>query len=176
MLNLLPPKQRKELRLNLLNQAIAFSGIAIILVILVLALLLLLSWTFLRVNLEEVNKDLFFQQTKAETKEIDGLEKKVKTLNASLIFLDKIQKEQSKSSLFLENLAKDVSSGIQIKNFSMDKSGKINLRGYALTRDVLLTFKNILEEASYVSNFEFPLSNLTKAEDIDFYLSFELVD
>ncbi len=175
MLNLLPPRQKKELRLALLNQVITIFGIAVISAVLILALLLLVAQEFLNINLEKMDRDLSLQQAKKETKEIDDLEGKIKNLNKDLAFLDKHQKEQNRFSLFLENLAKDVPLGIQIKNFSIDKSKQVNLRGFALTREALLIFKNTLENASYVSNFNFPLSNLTKAADIDFNLSFTYV-
>lgn len=175
MLNLLPLKQKKELRLDLLNQVITIFGIAVISAILIWALLLLVAQEFLNISLEKMDSDLLSQQAKKETKEIDDLEGKIKNLNKDLLFLDKIQKEQNRFSLFLENLAKDVPLDIQIKNLSIDKSKQVNLRGFALTREALLTFESTLENVSYVSNLDIPLSNFTKAADIDFNLSFTYV-
>ncbi len=134
MLNLLPPKQKKELRLNLLNQTITIFGIAVILAFLTLALLLLVVQAFLDINLKGVESDLFSQQAKKEAREIDDLERKIKNLNKELVFLDSIQKEKNTFSLLLEDSAEDIPYGVQVKNFSINKSRQVNLRGLAITR------------------------------------------
>lgn len=174
MLNLLPPQQKKELRLDLLNQAILSFSIAVILAIIILATLLLVARVFLNTNLKGVEQELELWQAKAEIKELESLEEKIGELNRGLVFLDKVQREQFKPSLILGNLAKDVVPGIRFDNLSIKKTGEVDIKGHALTRDILLVFKNNLEKAAYVSNFDFPLSNLTRAENIDFYLSFKL--
>lgn len=174
MLNLLPHQQKKELRLNLWNQTIVGAVAAVIFMILIGGLLLLVTQSFLNINLDELERELTLWQSKAEIKELESLEKKVRELNRELIFLDGLQKEQVRFSLFLENLAEDVPSGIRFDDISI-KESNVSLRGYALTRDILLTFKNTLESAPYVSNFDFPLSNLVKTTDINFNLSFQLV-
>ena len=176
MLNLLPPKQKKELKLDLLNQIIVAFGMAVILVIFVLALIFVIALVFLNINLAQTEKELDSWRAKPEIKELESLEKKVSEVNRELDFLEEYQKERMEFSLILENLAQDVPSGIRFNNLSIEKSKKVTIRGHALTRDILLIFKNTLENASYVSNFEFPLSNLIKSEDVDFNLSFNLVE
>ena len=175
MLNLLPPQKSKELHLNLLHQAILGAAISIIFIIIALILLLLLGRAFLNFNLNETKRELNLWQTKPEIKEVENLEKQIKELNEKLTFLDGTYKKQVKFSSFLEDLAKDMPAGIVLNNISIEESGKVNIGGYASTRDVLLFFKGTLETASYVKEFNFPLSNLTKATNITFYLNFKLV-
>lgn len=176
MLNLLPPKQKRELRLDLLNQAIAVFGIAAILVVLILTLVLAIALFYLNTNLAQLEKELISWQAKSEIKELENLEEKVKEVNQNLAFLEEYQEERVEFSLMLEILAQKVPSGIRFNSMSLEKSGKATIRGYALTRDILLAFKNNLERVPYVSDFDFPLSNLTKSEDIDFYLNFIFID
>lgn len=176
MLNLLPPKQKRELRLDLLNQLITAFGIAVILVILILALVLVIALFYLNINLTQLEKELISWQAKTEIEELKNLEEKVKEVNRDMVFWEEYQEERVEFSLILENLAKQVPSGIRFNNMSLEKSGKVTIRGHASTRDILLTFKNNLERTPYVSDFNFPLSNLTKSEDIDFYLSFEITN
>lgn len=171
MLNLLPSKQKKELRLDLLSQIIISVAVAVIFIILVLAPLLLIAQGFLNMSLEELERELSLWQSKAEIKELKDLEKKVRGLNKNLVFLDKAYKNQIKFSSILENLVQDAPLEVRFDSISIQEK-KVSVRGYALTRDILLSFKGVLENASYVSDFDFPLSNLTKAADIDFSLSF----
>lgn len=176
MLNLLPPKQKRELRLDLLNQAIAVFGIAAILVVLILTLVLVIALFYLNINLAQLEKELISWQAKSEIEELKNLEEKIKEVNQNIAFLEEYQEERVEFSLMLEILAQGVPSGIRFNNMSLEKSGKAIIRGHASTRDILLTFKNNLERAPYVSDFDFPLSNLTKSEDIDFYINFIFID
>lgn len=175
MLNLLPPQQKKELRLDFLNQTIVSAVVAVIFMILIGGLLLLVARDFLNINLEELERELALWQARTEIKELEDLERNIRELNKNLVFLDGRQKEQVKFSSFLEKLAKDVPMGIRFDDISI-KESNVNIRGYVLTRDILLTFKNTLESASYVGNFNFPLSNLVKTTDINFSLSFTYED
>ena len=176
MLNLLPPQKREELHLNLLHQAILGVAISIIFIIIALILLLLFSRTFLNFNLNETERELNLWQAKPEIKEVENLEKQIKELNKNLIFLEGLYQKQNKFSSFLENLAKDVPIDIRLDNLSLVESGVININGYAPTRDTLINFKNVLEKALYVSEFNFPISNLTQTTDINFRLNFKLKD
>lgn len=174
MLNLLPLKQKKELRLNLLNQAIICTVIAVIFIILILILLFLVARIFLNINLNETERELNFWQSRPEIKELESLEKKINELNKTLVFLDGAYKKQTKFSYFLENLAEDTPQDISFNNISIEESTrKVNIEGHATTREMLLTFKYALENAPYVSEFNFPLSNLTQTTNINFYLSFK---
>lgn len=174
MLNLLPPQQKRELKLNLLNQAAIRVAISIIFMILILVLLLLIARTIISIDLTETEKELSFWQSRAEIKELEILEKNIKELNKNLIFLNGLYQDQNKFSSFLENLAKDVPADIRLDNISLGESGLININGYAPTRNALINFKNVLEKAPYVSEFNFPLSNLTQVTKINFRLSFKL--
>lgn len=172
MLNLLPPEQKQELRLNLLDQIAIRAAVSVISMVLVLVLLLLTGSLFLNTNLDETKKELSFWQSRVEIKELENLEKEVKELNKNLVLLDGAYKEQIKFSSFLEKLAEDIPAGIRLNNIYVEKSGRVNIGGHASTRDILLTLKSTLQNASYVSEFNFPLSNLTKTTDINFSLSF----
>lgn len=174
MLNLLPFQQKRELKLNLLNQAAIRVAISIIFMILILALLLLIARIIININLIETEKELSFWQSRAEIKELEILEKNIGELNKNLIFLNGLYQNQNKFSSFLENLAKDVPVDIRLDNVFLGESSAVNISGFAPTRNALINFKNVLEKAPYVSEFNFPLSNLTKATNINFRLSFKL--
>jgi len=174
MLNLLPPQQKRELKLNLLNQAVIRVAISIIFMILVLVLLLLIARAIININLTKTEKELSFWQSRAEIKELEILEKNIKELNKNLIFLNGLYQNQNKFSSFLENLTRDVPVDIYFDSVSLGESGAININGYAPTRNTLINFKNVLEKALYVSDFNFPISNLTQATDINFGLNFKL--
>lgn len=174
MINLLPQQKKKELRLDILNQAIISAIIAVIFMILIFTLLILVAQGFLNMNLEKASQELDFWQAKKEIKQLEGLQKEIEDLNRNLVFLDKHYKERNLFSLFLESLIRDVPSGLRFNEININESGRVNISGHAPTREILLVFKNSLEEASYISNFDFPLSNLTQAKDINFFLSFEL--
>lgn len=174
MLNLLPSQQKKEIRSDILNQVIISIAIAVIFMILILAPLFLVAKSFLNMNLDETERRLDFWQSKPEIKELKTLEEELKVLNKNTVFLDRCLEEQVEFSIILEDLANNMPSGLRFNNVSINEAHEISIKGYASTREILLVFKNTLENASYVNDLKFPLSNLTKATAINFYLSFQL--
>lgn len=174
MLNLLPPKQKQELRFNLLNQMVISAGVSITFMVLILILLLLTGRLIINIQLSEVEKELTIWRSRAEISELEILEKNIKGTNNNLTLLNGLYQKQNKFSLFLESLAEDTPADIHLNNLSLGESGSVNISGYAPTRNALINFKGILENALYISEFNFPLSNLTQATNINFRLDFKL--
>jgi len=175
MLNLLPSQKIKELRLNLLTQVIIRAAIAVIFIFLILVLLLLVIRFFLNINLDEAEKDLKNLQSRPEIKQLGDLENKITELNKNLVFLNGAYQKQTGFSSLLEKITQATPAGIRLNSISCEESGKVDIRGYAQTRDALLNFKETIEKTPYVSELSFPTSNLTQPTDITFYFNFKLV-
>ncbi len=176
MLNLLPPKQKKELRLRFLDRTITCFVISLILIILSLILCLFIAQTFLKISLKEKQTELNSWKDKPEIKELRELEDKIEQVNRNLVFLEKKLEQRVDFGLVLEELSVYTPLKIRIDDLSMNESGKIALSGYSPSRDSLLKFKQDLENCSHFKNFDFPLSNLAKANEIHFYFSFQFLE
>ncbi len=173
MLNLLPPKQKKELRLRFLNKTIACFVIAIILIILSLILFLFLAQKFLKVSLEEKEIELSSWQSKSKIQELEKLEDQLQEVNRNVVFLNKKLEQRVEFYLILEKLAEYTPLEIRVDNLYINNSREVIISGYSPSRNNLLAFKENLEKSSVFTNLDFPLSNLAKTENIKFHFSFK---
>jgi len=176
MLNLLPPKQEKKLRLRFLNRTVICFGAAIILIISSLILFLFLAQKFLNSSLEEKQAELNLWQAKPEIQELKDLEARVKGVNKNAQFLSQKLEQTTQFYLILERLAEQTPLEIRIDDLSINDTGEITVQGYSPTRNSLLIFKKNLEAGTYFTDLDFPLSNLAKTRDIDFYFSLKVAE
>lgn len=174
MLNLLPKKQKQELHLDLLSQVIIITALSVIFMVLILVLLLFIGQRFLSLNIESMQRELDMWQSKSEIKDLEDLEGKIKNLNKNLVFLDNSYKTRIEFSTFLDNLAQDTPMGVRFDDIFVNDLGEVHLNGFSTTRKIILSFRDILENAFYVKDLDFPLANLTKEFNVNFSLSFVL--
>jgi Tfp pilus assembly protein PilN len=160
-LNLLPPKEKKELELAELNCLVA-SLTSRFLIILIIFALLLANTYFCLLILIKVQRDLIeVRQSDKEAQHQARVEEKIKQLNQEA---EKIYTKQNQLIVWtpiLEKLSKITPSGIYLINFSYQAlKNQIKISGWAKNRDRLLTFESSLKEAPYFEEVESPLSNL----------------
>ncbi|HEV8601469.1 MAG TPA: pilus assembly protein PilM [Patescibacteria group bacterium] len=76
-------------------------------------------------------------------------------------------------SILLTELQKTVTDGITVSSVSITGlEGNIYMVGVARTRVALNTFKKTLEDSSFLSNVNLPLTNLEQRENIPFSINF----
>ncbi len=80
-------------------------------------------------------------------------------------------------SLLLDDIKNRVIDGITISSLSVKSiNEKINITGIAKDRDTLNLFKKTLQESTYITSIELPITNLEQKEAIPFTISFSLKD
>jgi Tfp pilus assembly protein PilN len=175
MINLLPPKEKKDLLLRE-QKNIVFS-----LEILFLAFLISLSLILLAIKIWFA-KDLEIQQLFLEEKKKEVLlqkdfEEKIINLNQTLLNLKSFYQKQISLTQVLEKISHLLPKGIYLTNFNFnlkEKEGQITLTGFCQDRETLLSFKKILEENGSFSEVYFPPENWVKPTDINFVVSFKI--
>jgi len=173
-LNLLPPKEKEKLELDNLNQLIFFLAIRIAIFLLIFTLLLITTYYCLSILLKEQKRLIEINKNDIKIQQLVKIEENIKNVNQQLGKIHLKQKELVVWTPILEELAKITHSGVYLSNFSYNLSiNKINLSGWAESRDKLINFKNSLEESAFFVNLESPLSNLIKQNDINFSFTLE---
>jgi Tfp pilus assembly protein PilN len=175
MINLLPPKEKKDLLMRE-QKNIVFS-----LEILFLAFLISLSLILLAIKIWFA-KDLEIQQLFLEEKKKEVLlqkdfEEKIINLNQTLLNLKSFYQKQISLTQVLEKISHLLPKGIYLTNFNFnlkEKEGQITLTGFCQDRETLLSFKKILEENGSFSEVYFPPENWVKPTDINFVVSFKI--
>lgn len=173
-MNLLPIKQKKRIKLKIVFQNVIFSGLVLILLSLILILVLGGFLIFLNFKYQNIEKKITIEQSRViKTETVKSMERKVREINKELIELKEIQTSQSNLYQALDNISQKLFLDVEIHSLEIDReSGKITIIGYSAFRENLLTIKRILETNPEYKDIDFPLSNLTDPEDIDFRFSF----
>jgi len=172
-MNLLPIKQRKRVKSQILYQNIIFSGLLLILLVLILMLVLGGLLIFLNFKYQAIEKEIILEQSKIiKTETVKSMERKVRELNKELISLKGIQEKQTGFYSTLSDLSENILKDIIVYTIEIDGDlNKITVSGYSSTREKLLVIKQKLE-SSYKS-VNFPISNLTDPIDINFNFTYE---
>ncbi len=173
-LNLLPPKEKRKLELANLNRLVVFLAIRIAIFLFIFTLFLITTYYCLFVLLKEQKRSIEINRNDVRIQHLTKMEEKIENVNQQLDKINLKQKELVIWTPVLEELAKITPSGVYLMNFSYRLSGsKINLSGWAESRDKLIRFKDSLEKSPLFVNLESPLSNLIKQNDINFSFTFE---
>lgn len=103
---------------------------------------------------------------------ISDVNQNVQFINSSLNRTYLIQEEFLSWPKRVESIAATVPPGVQLKSMSLQpKNNKYVFSGTANTREDLLAFEAALEALPHVSSVSFPISQLTKKENISFSMT-----
>lgn len=172
-LNLLPPKEKENLKLTKINRLIIFYSGIIFVLLLIFIILISSTLLFLTIQLKVIEKLVALEEKSPFSLATKNKEKEITLVNQKLKMIDKIQSDHQKYSIILEDLAKMIPPGAQLSSFSFDnQTKKASLLGYALERNSLLVLKESLEKFPKFTALESPISNLLKQKDINFRFSF----
>lgn len=163
-LNLIPQKEKHELKL--LGLYLATKNIIFLTLfgIIIIAIVLL--------GAKFVLQD-YFNKVVDENYLSAGIGKftisEIKIFKQDLKEIIKIQKDYQSWFNFFTAFNKLVSQGIAIDTLDISKN-QIKISGISKNRDSLLEFKNNLDNSDLFGEFEIPLDTLFKKEDISFNL------
>lgn len=99
-----------------------------------------------------------------------------KEINQKSQALSQLIQQRPKLTEILTDLSSSLPHGVTLTHLSFEeKKTALVLEGRAVTRDLLLSFKDELEEKDYFSKVEIPLSSLEKKDNFSFSLTAYLV-
>lgn len=175
-LNLISPAQKaaNNFRSNysILRQIALIFLIAFVFVIGVL----FLAQALLQNKLEDLTENTLMLKQNIEDEESIDLEKSVDDFNKMVLTISKVQTEYTAWTKVLVDTASLVPSGVAIGSFTLNKeTAEFRFTGRALTRDLLLQFKENLEGSGFFTEIQSPISNLLTKENVGFEFSGKLV-
>jgi predicted RND superfamily exporter protein len=173
-MNLLPPEQKKRIKILILYRDIISSGLILFLLFLLLIIFLGGSLTFLNMQYLAFEKDINDQQSRIiQTETLKTIQNRIKELNDGILAIKKI--EDSKSDLYevLDRINEEIFQGVKIYSLQIDNDSKlITVSGYSSSRENLVAIRKILNGDSHYKEVDFPLSNLANPTNINFRFSF----
>ncbi|MFN3301790.1 MAG: PilN domain-containing protein [Patescibacteria group bacterium] len=159
-LNLLPEKEKKNLRKERIYQFIFISFFILLIGIVVISLELFLAKNVLKESLSIYTTSLSQEQ---------GFIEKIKELNFKFAIIEEVQSNYWQVSPILIHLAEITPSASYLKSISLDREKKeFQIKGKVKTRRDLLELQGYLERSLFFKEIEAPLSNLLRQENIEF--------
>lgn len=163
-INLIPSKQKAELRLFSFYIVLKKTILLILFSIIVIAIVLLAT----KIILQD-----YFTTMISESSQSISISKltspKIKEFKNELIKIGEIQKNYYAWTKFFIKFNDLVDNGITIEQLMISRDGELKIACAAKKRDDLLNFKNNLDKSEMFTNkFEIPLEVLLDKENIKF--------
>lgn len=179
MINLLPPKEKEELFQEEKMKIVWILGILFLSSLLCLTLFLFSIKVF--IDGEATVQKILVTERENEFKnsQMQILQDKITVANKKISELESFYQKQIYYSDLINKISTIIPEGISLNNLSLKISPEgrdleCNLFGFALTRDVLLEFKNNLEKESLFQKITFPASSWLEEENINFSVTFKM--
>jgi hypothetical protein len=180
MINLLPPEEQSQLRLEDARKLVIILGITIIIPLICLALVLLSIQFYI---LGEINSQkTVLEQTKAQYQTQDFLKTKqlIDDSNAAMgQLIAEYQKNQYLGKSITAISVVPRPAGLYITDLSLvrESSGMVQatMTGFSNSRDDLLTFQKNLQSAKEIQNPVFSPESWVPAANVKFSLTFSVL-
>ena len=169
-LNLIPPQQKKELKL--LQIYIYLKNIIFIILVgvILIAVTLLLAKIILQNNFNKTINQTYLTVGIAKFSNLE-----IKEFNQRLKQVEEIQGQYLPYLNFLFTFTDLVPKEVTLQKLNLNDKLMLQINGLADTRDDLLNFKNNLEKANLFDEFTIPLENLLEKEEVKFELNLKLL-
>lgn len=175
-LNLLPPEERNEYRLEIIRRTLVFSGIVLILVLCVFGILLGGIYFDMKTRIGFLKEEYEEHLGGPQGKRTAGIETMVRSANSNVKRIESISEEAYDVLPLLGLITERVNPGITLKEIAIDTTAKIvTLGGFASERSNLEQFRDTLIKTDGIHDVNLPTPNLLKRTDIDFALDFKFL-
>ena len=186
MINLLPPQEKQKLKAERKKRMTIILWFLVMFSVGLLVLLLFSVKVYLKTQII-AGQDVLANSQGSEESGIDLLRERVKKANDAITNLRGFYQDKIYFSEINQRVAELLPSDAYLTIFSVgaftreeDKkveSGyKFSLSGYAPARETLFAFKNNLEKENRFQNVYFPPVNWVKPTDVEFFVTFEILD
>ncbi len=184
MINLIPKEEKKKLVKNLYYRLVILFLFVISMSSLVIAVSMLPAYFLASTRNSIVNKKLELQKNEPVPLPDQETLKVIKDVNSKINLVNSAEtnkfsvSERVINSIILKKLPGIQITDISYLNSTPDGMGadvlqarKISIQGNAPSRELLLMFRQALEDTSNFKQVDLPISNFVKGSNIQFYLS-----
>lgn len=166
-LNIIPPELKKQIHLGHINKRINSYFLISLFTIISYGVVLFLVTVILQKDYKYTSESASFV-----TRDAENYNAKTKEINMQISQIEEIQKNTVNWSIPIHKLINTTKRGIQINNLSLDKkNNSLQISGMADTREDLLSFKDNLNDTTFLSGINLPIESLLKKENITFNIT-----
>jgi len=177
LLNLIPKNYISKFKKDVWLRVMYTVTVFIIFWIIVLGIIILSAYQYLVLENLSIKERTRLVQSLRDTVAAEELEASINEVNALAIRIENIRKIQPfEFSDLLEHLAPMVPAGSNLTRLTfVTSSNQIILEGNSILRTHVLILQERLENSPLFGSVEAPLSNLLKAQDVDFQFTIQLI-
>lgn len=172
MTNLLPQKQKKEIKREYLLRLISTSLVVLGIIIFIASALLIPSYflTYLRsgsgeIQIDVIEKAISLQDENDASKILSETRQKLSIISTE---------DESVVVDIIYSILNEKNKTILINSF-LFRDDVMSIRGVAESRDDLVDFSKKLERVTMFNNVDLPISDLASSKDIEFSLKMEIL-
>ena len=187
MINLLPPKEQEELKLEAKKKLVMVLGNVVIVSLICFFLVLLSLKFYILGEIVSQKAILDYAERQYQTEDFLFFKQIMEKYNKVLVKIDSFYKKKANFSHPLKYILEiQKSDGLYFTDINMDKVRednkiKVSIHGISDTRDNLLTLKNNIEnslslnldQSKGIKNVYFPPNNWIKSKNINFHFTFD---
>lgn len=177
-LNLLPPKEKRELRFETNRRFAMFAGVSGLMVLSIFAILLFSTKLYIDIQLEPLEGAIHEERERAEAKRTEEIEKEIQKAREQISHIAAIQQGIFYWSSILKEISRFPLEGIIFSSIALGESGaekNVKIVGYAEDRDhALLGLEEAIKSHPRFYDLDSPSSNWIKERDINFVFSFKI--
>lgn len=169
-LNFLSPQKRHNLEIMVIFQ-LGKSILEIILIVICLVGMGLLgAQSVLQDYFNDLSGTVALTQSRHQQ-----TNRAVEEINQTISQLEKIQAGYKSFLPLFPQLFNDLPNDIYLNSFNINlEKNNITISGFSKTRDSLLGYKTTIEKQSWIKKVDWPLSQITKKENVPFTLELNL--
>jgi hypothetical protein len=177
MINLLPPEEKERIKNEKKRKMAIIYWFLTFFFIIVLTMVLCSLQFYLQCRADYQKVVLSSQEKLLEKSGIENLKSQINESNKIFKNLSQFYKNKYFLTDAFYKIFDILPSEIHLNSVNLsvsDENLKLNISGFSPTREILFDFRKKVEEAG-LKNINFPASNWVKANDITFFISFDLV-
>lgn len=178
MINLLPSQQKKEIKEIKIRNLIFIWEFFLICFLIFISFSILIVRIFVWSEIDIAKIDL--AEREKEIALFEYFEKKAESFNSLVSEIYSFYQTQRKFTTILEEISQTIPQGIVLYNLKFSIPGKkqdplsVFLSGFAPNRELLLSFKENLENRQNFFEIYFPLEGWISQENINFTVQFKI--
>ncbi|TSC69436.1 MAG: hypothetical protein G01um101466_33 [Parcubacteria group bacterium Gr01-1014_66] len=168
--NLLPPAQKKDIRIEEWRRAIRYIGVVTLCTGILGITFLLPSYFDLIFRKDDTDRMLAQQKMAIADPDISKIRKRVNVLSDQFNGLAQILTRPQHVSDLLDYFFLRLPPTVSLASVVLKKNGQMEFTGTATTRNDLLAFEEILRKSGMFQEILSPISNIIRERDIQFTL------
>lgn len=171
--NLLPPEEKKLIKLGEYQRIVRFFGAGIAAALMTGLVLLIPSYIFLSAEKMNFEEEVAAEVALAKKLKLGEAFSSAAQVQALLTEIEALFDHPSHASDLVKTFFADA-PGVRVETLSIASGGDVVLSGLAQTRDDLLNFQKQLQDSQMLDTITFPISDIIRSTDIHFTMNGKL--